>query len=48
MDWLGYVFGAIAIVCLVSPPRLDPAIRWKIWFEARREIERDLTKRQHG
>jgi hypothetical protein len=29
MDWLGITLGVIALVCLLLPPRYDPAIRWK-------------------
>ena len=29
IDWLGYALGAIAVVCLLLPPKYDPAIRWK-------------------
>jgi hypothetical protein len=29
IDWLGYAFGVIAIICIVLPPKYDPAIRWK-------------------
>jgi hypothetical protein len=29
MDWLGIALGVIAIICVILPPRYDPAIRWK-------------------
>jgi hypothetical protein len=29
MDWFGIALGVIAIVCLLLPPKYDPAIRWK-------------------
>lgn len=32
-DWFSDVLVAIAIVCLLLPPRYDPAIRWKEWME---------------
>jgi hypothetical protein len=28
-DWLGYALGIIAIICVILPPKYDPAIRWK-------------------
>jgi hypothetical protein len=33
IDWLGYALGAIAVVCLILPPRYDPGIRLKMWME---------------
>lgn len=28
-DILLYALGVIAIICVILPPRYDPAIRWK-------------------
>jgi hypothetical protein len=28
-DWLGLGLGALALLCLLLPPRYDPAILWK-------------------
>jgi hypothetical protein len=35
IDWLGYALGAIAIICVLLPPKYDPAIRWKERQEGR-------------
>lgn len=33
-DWLGYALGLAALVCMLLPPRFDPAIRFKEWLES--------------
>jgi hypothetical protein len=33
-DWLGIALGIVAIICVVLPPRWDPAIRIKEWLDA--------------
>jgi hypothetical protein len=38
-DWFGYALGAAAIILMLLPPRLDPAIRWKEWREGWRDDE---------
>jgi hypothetical protein len=35
VDWLGYGLGIVALVCVVLPPRFDPAIRLKEWLNGR-------------
>jgi hypothetical protein len=32
-DWLGIALGVIAIICVLLPPKYDPAIRLKEWME---------------
>jgi hypothetical protein len=39
-DWLGTVLGVIAILCVLLPPKYDPAIRWK--------EHRERARRQSG
>jgi hypothetical protein len=31
--WWGYALGLIARVCVILPPKYDPAIRLKEWLE---------------
>jgi hypothetical protein len=33
VDWFGYTLGVIAILCVLLPPRYDPAIRLKEWMD---------------
>jgi hypothetical protein len=33
-DWLGYALGIVAIICVILPPRWDPAIRIKEALDA--------------
>jgi hypothetical protein len=33
MDWFGDLLAVIALVCLLLPPKYDPAIRLKEWME---------------
>jgi hypothetical protein len=28
-DWFGIALGIVALICLILPPKWDPAIRWK-------------------
>jgi hypothetical protein len=36
-DLLGIALGVFALICLVLPPRYDPAIRWKERLEGWRK-----------
>jgi hypothetical protein len=33
VDFAGYLFGVIAVILLILPPKYDPAIRGKEWRE---------------
>jgi hypothetical protein len=33
MDWIGIALGVVAVICLLLPPRYDPAIRLREWLE---------------
>lgn len=32
-DWLGIGLGVIALICVLLPPKWDPAIRLKEWLD---------------
>lgn len=32
-DWVAIGLGVFTLVCFVLPPRLDPAIRIKLWLD---------------
>jgi hypothetical protein len=36
IEWIGYGLVLLALVCLVLPPRFDPAIRLKEWLDGRK------------
>jgi hypothetical protein len=35
VDWIGWALGIVALICIVLPPKYDPAIRLKEWLDDR-------------